>query len=107
MEKMTESELLNWVIGNHDDDVTLMEDWDACRDAFAEGGELEEGSENWENPFVPVDAKFSIFLDGKWRVLAILKNQDMYGENDVRNLGKIFNRLGVDWDWSRIEEGEE
>ena len=106
MEKMSESELLQWVINNHADSVKLVEDWDACRDGFAEGGELEEGYEKWKNPFAPIDVKFSIYLDEKWHTLGILKNQEMYGSNDVRKLGQMLNSLGVDWDWSKVESEE-
>lgn len=107
MEKMSKSEFMRWVIDNHADGCTLAEDWDACRDAM--GAELEDGYEKWGNPFdIYDDVVLSIRgTDGKWHKVGVIENQDMSDYScEVRQLGFMLNRLGIQWDYTPVESEE-
>lgn len=103
MEKMNEKEFMRWVIDNHADGCTLAEDWDACRDGMS--GELEEGAENWKNPFIMNVVIWVRGIDGHWNAIKKFQKQDMGKKScKAREFGKELNKLGIVWNWGIDKE---
>ena len=97
MEKMTKDELMKWVIANGEESATPDDDWDACYSAFAEGGELADGYENWKNPFTDSTIAVKVCdIEGNWHIIARFEHQNIYKPCESRDMiTSLWDVLGI------------